>query len=63
VHDNLTGLYNTRYLYDQLPGLIGNRDVPCALVFMDLARFKRVVDTYGHLNGSRVVQEVAESIR
>jgi diguanylate cyclase (GGDEF)-like protein len=63
VHDNLTGLYNTRYLYEQLPRLIGSTDVPCALIFMDLDRFKDIVDAYGHLNGSRVVQEVAETIR
>lgn len=30
---------------------------------MDLDRFKAVVDTYGHLNGSRTIKEVAETIR
>ena len=30
---------------------------------MDLDRFKRVVDEHGHLNGSRVIQEVATTIR
>jgi diguanylate cyclase (GGDEF)-like protein len=34
-----------------------------SVVFMDVDRFKRVVDHYGHLNGSRVVQEVASTIR
>jgi len=63
VHDNLTGLYNTRYLYEQLPREISPERAPCSLVFMDLDRFKHVVDTYGHLNGSRVVQEVAETVR
>jgi diguanylate cyclase (GGDEF)-like protein len=63
VHDTLTGLYNTRYLYEQLPQLIAERDDSCAVVFMDLDRFKEVVDTYGHLNGSRVIQEVADTIR
>lgn len=62
VHDTLTGLYNTRYLYEQLPRVI-QRGGPCAVLFMDLDRFKRVVDTYGHLNGSRVIQEVADIIR
>jgi diguanylate cyclase (GGDEF)-like protein len=63
VHDTLTGLYNTRYLYEHLPQLIVPGGGPCAVIFMDLDRFKRVVDTYGHLNGSRVVQEVADTIR
>jgi diguanylate cyclase (GGDEF)-like protein/PAS domain S-box-containing protein len=66
VHDSLTGLYNTRYLYEALERLIeesrgsGKR---LSVVFMDLDRFKRVVDHYGHLNGSRVIQEVASTIR
>ena len=63
VHDTLTGLYNTRYLYEHLPQLIASGDSLCAVIFMDLDRFKQVVDTYGHLNGSRVIQEVAETIR
>jgi diguanylate cyclase (GGDEF)-like protein len=63
VHDNLTGLHNTRYLYEQLPLLIAVPDRPCALIFLDLDRFKDVVDTYGHINGSRVIQEVGDIIR
>ncbi len=60
--DSLSGLYNTRYLYDDLGARIaaGER---FALVFMDLDDFKQVVDTYGHLNGSRVIQEVAATLR
>ncbi len=63
VHDNLTQLFNTRYLYDQLPALLTPEAGACALIFADLDHFKQVVDTYGHLNGSRVIQEVAETIR
>jgi diguanylate cyclase (GGDEF)-like protein/PAS domain S-box-containing protein len=63
VHDNLTGLFNTRYLYEQLPREIAPERAPCSVVFMDLDRFKHVVDTYGHLNGSRAVQEVAETVQ
>jgi diguanylate cyclase (GGDEF)-like protein/PAS domain S-box-containing protein len=63
VHDGLTGLYNRRYLYEHLPRLVGGAGAPCAVIFMDLDRFKQVVDAYGHLNGSRAIQEVAEIIR
>jgi diguanylate cyclase (GGDEF)-like protein len=62
VHDNLTGLYNTRHLYEQLPTLLRPDGPPCSVVFVDLDRFKHVVDTHGHLNGSRVIQEVARVI-
>jgi diguanylate cyclase (GGDEF)-like protein/PAS domain S-box-containing protein len=65
VHDSLTGLYNTRYLYEALERLVENAQGGgrFSVVFMDLDRFKRVVDRHGHLNGSRVIQEVATTIR
>ncbi|WP_207681863.1 diguanylate cyclase [Desulfonema magnum] len=66
VHDNLTGLYNTRYLYQVLPELIRTSvsdNTPLSLIFMDIDNFKHTVDTYGHLNGSQALQEVAETIR
>jgi diguanylate cyclase (GGDEF)-like protein/PAS domain S-box-containing protein len=66
VRDNLTGLYNTRYLYQKLDDLIAdaqNTGMSFSLIFMDMDNFKRVVDTYGHLNGSKALQEVAATIR
>ncbi|HRS75592.1 MAG TPA: sensor domain-containing diguanylate cyclase [Spirochaetota bacterium] len=64
--DNLTGLYNTRYLYNKLNELFEVSRVsgePLGLIFMDLDNFKRVVDAHGHLNGSQAIQEVAHTIR
>jgi diguanylate cyclase (GGDEF)-like protein len=66
IKDNLTGLYNTRYLYQLLETLIpasADVAVPFSLIFLDIDDFKRVVDTHGHLNGSQALQEVATLIR
>jgi diguanylate cyclase (GGDEF)-like protein/PAS domain S-box-containing protein len=66
IHNNLTGLYNTRYLYQTLDRLIEESKLnrtPFSLVFMDMDNFKRVVDTYGHLNGSQALKEVAITIK
>jgi diguanylate cyclase (GGDEF)-like protein len=66
IHDSLTGLYNTRYLYEALERLVEEsrgRRSRLSVLFMDLDRFKRVVDRHGHLNGSRVIQEVASTLR
>ncbi len=65
-HDNLTGLFNTRYLYKALDELIAegqHNDRIFSLIFMDMDNFKRVVDTYGHLNGSQALKEVAMTIK
>ena len=66
IHDNLTGLYNTRYLYKRLDDLIEENLItkkPFSLLFMDMDNFKRIVDTYGHLNGSQALKEVAITIK
>jgi diguanylate cyclase (GGDEF)-like protein/PAS domain S-box-containing protein len=66
IHNNLTGLYNTRYLYQTLDKLIKESKLTrtsFSLVFMDMDNFKRVVDTYGHLNGSQALKEVANTIK
>ena len=65
LRDGLTGLYNQRYLYQSLAVWIERArttDTPISLIFMDLDHFKTVVDTYGHLNGSRAIQKVANTI-
>lgn len=58
--DDLTGLFNTRYLYKTLQSQL-NRfpDRPVSVAFIDIDKFKQVVDTYGHLNGSRAIAELA----
>ena len=65
-HDSLTGLFNTRYLYKALDELIEtsrSSGESFSLVFMDMDNFKHVVDTYGHLNGSQALKEVAQTIK
>ncbi len=63
--DGLTGLYNQRFLFQSLAADIEraeSSDTPLSLIFMDLDYFKNVVDTHGHLNGSRAIQKVACTI-
>ena len=63
--DSITGLYNQRYLYQALKKWLdqaGDTGMPVSVIFMDLDRFKTVVDTYGHLNGSRAILKVARAI-
>lgn len=60
--DDLTHLYNTRYLDVVLEReLAGGR--PFTLLFMDVDHFKAVNDQHGHLSGSRLLVEVARVLR
>lgn len=62
--DDLTGLYNTRYLYQALQQELKEHPrQPLSIVFMDIDRFKQVVDTHGHLNGSRAIAELATVVK
>ena len=64
LRDDLTGFYNTRYLYQTLQGQLDmHRTRPLSVIFMDIDNFKYVVDTYGHLNGSRNLAELADVVR
>ncbi|HEV8209363.1 MAG TPA: sensor domain-containing diguanylate cyclase [Vicinamibacterales bacterium] len=66
VTDDLTHLYNSRYL-----NLVLRRETkrasrsgrPLSLLFIDLDGFKTVNDTHGHLYGSRALVEAAAVIR
>jgi diguanylate cyclase (GGDEF)-like protein len=66
LHDDLTGLYNTRHLFEVLPGLIeaGQCDgEKLSLIFFDIDNFKGVVDTHGHLKASQVIREVGHLLQ
>ncbi len=59
--DDLTGLFNDRYLHFRLREEIGRADETggdLALVFLDLDRFKEINDHCGHLEGSRALREM-----
>jgi diguanylate cyclase (GGDEF)-like protein len=66
VTDDLTQLYNSRYLSQVLrreTKRASRSGRPMSLLFIDLDGFKRVNDLHGHLCGSRALVEVAAVIR
>ncbi len=66
VTDDLTSLYNSRYLNQVLrreSKRASRSGRPLSLLFLDLDGFKSVNDTHGHLCGSRALVEAAGVIR
>jgi diguanylate cyclase (GGDEF)-like protein len=66
VTDDLTQLYNSRYLNDALrkeTKRAMRSGWPLSLLFIDLDGFKRINDANGHLLGSRALIEAADLIR
>lgn len=64
--DDLTGLYNHRYLQVALAQEIRRSQrygLQFSLLFLDLDRFKEINDRHGHLAGSEALREVGDLLQ
>jgi diguanylate cyclase (GGDEF)-like protein len=64
--DGLTGVYNRRYLLEQITAEVQRMHRyhhPAALFMLDLDHFKRLNDGYGHDIGDRALVETARTVR
>lgn len=61
IRDALTRLYNRSYFYESLNQALGKitDSHPVSVIVCDLDYFKRINDNYGHLQGDKVLQFVA----
>jgi len=65
ITDNLTKLYNSRHFYHQLENEINryNRyQRPLSLLLIDVDHFKEFNDAHGHLEGDKVLFQIAKLI-
>jgi len=66
VTDQLTGLYNRRYLASHLTGMFDRAfwtGRPLSLMILDIDHFKSINDTHGHDIGDKVIQVIADRIK
>jgi len=64
--DELTGLYNQRFMDASLTQEVARSQRyggPVSLLFLDLDRFKSVNDTLGHVVGSQMIKAAARTLR
>ncbi len=66
IVDDLTQLYNSRHFYHQLKMEIDRVDrygQPLTLLLLDLDDFKTFNDTYGHVEGDRVLSRLGRVVK
>ncbi len=66
VTDDVTSLYNSRYLHETLAREFERAQrysLPFSVIFFDLDHFKNVNDAHGHLCGSQLLTEIGELIK
>lgn len=64
--DQLTGLYNRRYFYEQVELALANIKryaQPLCVLMLDLDDFKSVNDSFGHGFGDEVLVRISEALR
>ena len=64
--DELTDLFNDRHLHSSLLQIVDRAlsdCTECAIIFIDLDRFKEVNDAHGHVVGSQLLREVGATLR
>lgn len=61
--DYLTGLYNRRYIEDQLIRLDNSRKLPISIIMGDINGLKFINDSFGHEYGDELIKNVANILR
>ncbi|MEG0306453.1 MAG: diguanylate cyclase [Clostridium sp.] len=62
-HDQLTGVYNRRFYEKELKNLDIERNLPLTLIMGDVNGLKLINDAFGHLEGDKLIKEIAESLK
>jgi diguanylate cyclase (GGDEF)-like protein len=66
IRDSLTGLFNQRHFYAELEReaeRARRQKHPLSLILFDVDKFKNYNDTYGHLEGDKVLRKIGEIVQ
>ncbi len=66
VRDSMTCLYNHIYVVNRLTEEIERASrygSPLSIIILDIDHFKKINDTFGHLEGDKVLQEISRIIK
>jgi diguanylate cyclase (GGDEF)-like protein/PAS domain S-box-containing protein len=61
--DSLTGLYNYRYLMEEIDRISNSRKYPISIVIADLDKLKFINDNFGHKMGDQYIKKAADILK
>ena len=61
--DDVTGIHNRRWLNGLIAELVAGQTIPSALILIDLDRFKKINDLFGHVAGDELLATAAARIQ
>jgi diguanylate cyclase (GGDEF)-like protein len=61
--DNLTGLYNREFFYEELKRLDTKRQLPMSIIMGDLNGLKLINDAFGHSMGDKALVRIGEILK
>lgn len=62
-HDELTGVYNRTFYNEEVKLLEKDQTIPLSIIIADLNGLKITNDTFGHLEGDKLIFEVAQILK
>ncbi|MEI7616830.1 MAG: diguanylate cyclase, partial [Actinomycetota bacterium] len=62
-HDSLTGLYNRRFYDEELRRLDTDRNLPIALIMLDVNGLKLINDAFGHKAGDLLLKRISNIMK
>ena len=62
-HDFLTGIYNRTFFEEEKKRLDTKRQLPLSVIMGDLNGLKLINDSFGHLEGDRIIKKAAEVLK
>ncbi len=62
-HDNMTGLYKRKYIFDHLLEIDNKNNLPLALATADINGLRIINESFGNLVGDKIIMAVANAIK
>lgn len=62
-HDELTGLYNRRFINIEVKRLTNSRKLPISIIIGDLDKLKNLNDNYGHTQGDKYIKKASDILK